>query len=83
MDTQRKKYAEINGEIWQAVFPLCSGCSELIVGGSCNYEGNGCRFPEIRATKPRTMYTAFQALNSKSDISLEKLRKIEIEYFGK
>jgi len=54
-----KKHKEINGKMWEAAYPFCAGCPELILSGGCAYEGNGCRFPKLRAKMPINFTLAF------------------------
>lgn len=80
MDKEIKKYAEINGGYWEAGLPFCEGCPEFCIPCQCAYEGNGCRFPDKRVQRPRTYQTAYLALQQKTKVSDEEVRKLEIEY---
>ena len=70
-----KRYAEIDGKSWQAVYPFCAGCPELAISGECLYEGNGCRYPEERIKMPRNLYLAFRALALKSGEGMEEVAR--------
>jgi hypothetical protein len=69
---ERKKWADINGQDWQVCYPLCAGCPELCMGGSCAYEGNGCRFPDKRIERPISIYHALVKICQDNNWSLEE-----------
>ena len=52
----------INGKEYDARWPLCGGCPELIISGGCSSVGDGCNYPDRRAKRPPSMYLAFLAL---------------------
>lgn len=70
---RKKRCADIDSNLWEVGYPLCAGCPELVVGGTCAYEGNGCRFPESRIKRPVNMARAFFALCKKLDKSSEEI----------
>ena len=59
---KEKRFADINGNLWEAAYPFCEGCDELIFGGTCGFEGNGCKYPESRIKKPINFQHAFHKL---------------------
>jgi hypothetical protein len=65
MSETKKKHAEIDGYVWEVGYPLCAGCPELIVGDSCGWEGNGCRFPKERMKTPISFKRGFFKLAGK------------------
>jgi hypothetical protein len=67
-----KKYAEIDGILWQVCYPLCAGCPELEISGICCYEGNGCRYPDRRMERPVGIYHALVKLCRDNNWSLEE-----------
>ena len=77
-----KRFAEINGEFWEAGYPLCSGCPELIISGYCAWEGNGCRFPSSRMEKPRSFRDAFLAAARMNNVSYEEFARMTAEYIA-
>ena len=68
-----KKTAEIDGYNWQACYPFCAGCEELIMSGGCGFAGNGCKYPEHRILKPVNDCAAFIALSKCTGLKLEKV----------
>lgn len=78
-----KRYADIAGQMWQVAYPFCAGCDEFMVGGACNHEGNGCKYPDKRIARPRTFQTALYTYVEMKGDNLEKIqediRKSEIE----
>ena len=55
-----KNFAEIDGKLWEvSTFVFCAGCPEGAIGDRCLYEGNGCRFPELRTRRPISFRNAF------------------------
>lgn len=71
----QKQYAEINGYLWEASYPFCAGCSELICGGGCGYAGSGCRYPEERIKQPLSFYCAFFEIAKQMNVDAEQLGK--------
>lgn len=69
----RKKYADINGRMWQATYPLCAGCPDYVINGYCGYEGNGCRFPKERIKKPINLASAFIVYANKHEKNLSEI----------
>ena len=57
-----KRYAEINGKLWEANLPFCCGCPEFIACNGCGYEGNGCRFPKERIKRPISFQMAYNKI---------------------
>ena len=68
-----KKYADIDGYYWEVAYPFCAGCPELVVGGTCAWKGNGCRYPDSRKQRPINFASAFFALVKKGDKSVESI----------
>lgn len=65
-----KTHADINGRMWEAVYPLCAGCDELVITGGCTHEGNGCKYPKERIKKPVTIHRAFLKLCKRLNLSV-------------
>jgi len=71
-----KRWAEIAGKNWQVGYPFCAGCPELVVGGTCAYEGNGCRYPDSRMEMPTSFYQAFRYAAKIAGKSMDELGRL-------
>ena len=66
-----KFWAEIDSKQWDVGYPWCAGCEELIFNRGCNWQGNGCKYPEIRTKRPQTLWKAFCKLVEQKGKTLE------------
>jgi len=81
-----KQFAEINKYNYETNLTFCSGCPELTlfdIGFCCGYEGNGCRFPEQRVKRAKSLKTLCLALIEEFNVDDTKQKEIEDNYLKK